>query len=212
MKVIEILNLYELGIKGYNCMNGSVLDIEGVATAIRANSGGHNEPKILTLSRTEYGKQIRKDYESGKIKEQRKNISKLEPRDDGLSNTLTTVQKDNMVLEPSGIYTNVSPDFQGGELAGLSRTLKANKHDAGVVINARIRKLTPLECWRLMDFDDEDFYKAKAAGVSDSQLYAQAGNSIVVNVLTACFAELIPNNKEIIPIMEDVSVEQKTIL
>ena len=47
----------------------------------------------------------------------------------------------------------------------------------------KIRKLTPLECWRLMGFDDEDFYKAKDVGVSDTQLYRQAGNSIVVNVL-----------------------------
>lgn len=45
-----------------------------------------------------------------------------------------------------------------------------------------IRKLTPLECWRLMGFDDHCFYKAKEVN-SDSQLYKQAGNSIVVNVL-----------------------------
>lgn len=38
----------------------------------------------------------------------------------------------------------------------------------------RIRKLTPLECWRLMGFDDEDFYKAKSIGISDTQLYKQA--------------------------------------
>ncbi len=55
----------------------------------------------------------------------------------------------------------------------------------------RIRKLTPLECWRLMGFDDDDFYKAKNAGVSDTQLYRQAGNSIVVNVLEFILAELL---------------------
>jgi len=38
----------------------------------------------------------------------------------------------------------------------------------------RIRKLTPLECWRLMGFDDKDFYNAKSAGISDTQLYRQA--------------------------------------
>jgi site-specific DNA-cytosine methylase len=46
----------------------------------------------------------------------------------------------------------------------------------------RIRKLTPKECWRLMGFDDEDHDKA-AEVVSNSQLYKQAGNSIVVDVL-----------------------------
>ena len=54
----------------------------------------------------------------------------------------------------------------------------------------RIRKLTPLECWRLMGFDDDDFYKAKNAGISDTQLYRQAGNSIVVAVLEAIFQKL----------------------
>lgn len=54
----------------------------------------------------------------------------------------------------------------------------------------RLRKLTPLECWRLMGFDDEDLYKAKEAGVSEGQLYKQAGNSIVVDVLVAIFKNL----------------------
>lgn len=69
----------------------------------------------------------------------------------------------------------------------------------GKTTQYRIRRLTPLECWRLMGFDDEDFYKAKQAlnerfykgkDRSDSQLYKQAGNSIVVNVLEAIFNNL----------------------
>ena len=54
----------------------------------------------------------------------------------------------------------------------------------------RIRKLTPKECWRLMGFSDEDFEKASKVN-SNSQLYKQAGNSIVVNVLEAIFKELM---------------------
>ena len=54
----------------------------------------------------------------------------------------------------------------------------------------RIRKLTPLECWRLMGFRDEAFYKAQELGISDSQLYKQAGNSIVVNCLYYIFKNL----------------------
>lgn len=49
----------------------------------------------------------------------------------------------------------------------------------------RIRKLTPLECWRLQGFPDEYFHKAQAAGVSDTQLYRQAGNAVTVNVAAA---------------------------
>ena len=55
----------------------------------------------------------------------------------------------------------------------------------------RIRKLTPLECWRLMGFDDKDFEKAKNIPTSDTQLYKQAGNSIVVNVREGIFKELL---------------------
>lgn len=74
-----------------------------------------------------------------------------------MSNTHTTVAKDNLCVE--------------------------------TVI--RVRRLTPKECWRLMGFDDSDFEKAKAV-VSDGQLYKQAGNSIVVNVLEAIFTNLRP--------------------
>ena len=51
----------------------------------------------------------------------------------------------------------------------------------------RIRYLTPLECWRLMGQPDEAFHAAKAIGTSESQLYKQAGNSIVVGCLQAIF-------------------------
>lgn len=54
----------------------------------------------------------------------------------------------------------------------------------------RIRKLTPKECWRLMGFDDEDFEKAERIPTSNTQLYKQAGNSIVVNVLEKIFKNL----------------------
>lgn len=54
----------------------------------------------------------------------------------------------------------------------------------------RIRKLTPKECWRLMGFDDEDVDKCIAIGISNSQLYKQAGNSIVVSVLEGIFRNL----------------------
>lgn len=54
----------------------------------------------------------------------------------------------------------------------------------------RVRKLTERECWRLMMFEDSDFDKAKAAGISKTQLYFQAGNSIVVSVLVAIIAKM----------------------
>lgn len=53
----------------------------------------------------------------------------------------------------------------------------------------RIRKLTPRECWRLMNFTEKDFENAQKVN-SNSQLYRQAGNSIVVAVLCAIFSQL----------------------
>ena len=55
----------------------------------------------------------------------------------------------------------------------------------GVMYNGLIRKLMPLECWRLQGFTDEQFAKAKAAGISNAQLYKQAGNAVTVNVIEA---------------------------
>lgn len=52
-----------------------------------------------------------------------------------------------------------------------------------------IRKLIPLECWRLMGFKDEEFKKAEEV-CSNSSLYKQAGNSIVVDVLVQIFGSL----------------------
>ena len=54
----------------------------------------------------------------------------------------------------------------------------------------KIRKLTPLEIWRLMGFSDNDYYAAKSVGTSNAQLYKQAGNSIVVTVLETIFRQL----------------------
>ena len=62
----------------------------------------------------------------------------------------------------------------------ISQTIEAN-NEVGVFTD-KIRRLTPLECWRLQDFPDEAFYKAQAV-TSDSQLYRQAGNSITVRVI-----------------------------
>ena len=75
-------------------------------------------------------------------------MRRLEPRPDTVSNTLTSVLKDNIL-------------FTGTDL----------------------RYFTPLECFRLQGFPDEHYHKGKKAGVSDSQLYKQAINSVTVHVI-----------------------------
>lgn len=177
---------------------------------------------------------------------------RLEPNSEGICNPLTTVQKDNLVLEQETIkikqatkkgYTeckiNGVADFSypdsktrrgrveaEGDIAptimaancevvkiekvgqissegsqcgtvvstnGLYPTITAGCHgyaNPNIVEKYRIRKLTPKECWRLMGFTDEDFEKAAMVN-SNSQLYKQAGNSIVKNVLMAIFAKMV---------------------
>ena len=71
-----------------------------------------------------------------------------------------------------------------------------------------IRKLTPRECFRLMNFSDEDYEKAKAVN-SNSQLYKQAGNSIVCAVLCAIFSQLgIQGHKK----WNEMTVEERRAL
>ena len=168
------------------------------------------EPNVLVAKRTEYGKMVRKAYEMGELKESRHNMTQLEPRTDGISNTLTSVQKDNYVLEPKiEVLGNYKPSgHECGRIMsidGISPTIKENhgavcaiaepqlNHIRDVEIqynDYRIRKLTPRECYRLMGFSDEDFDKVKSVGMSDTQCYKQAGNSIVVNCLMAIFTNM----------------------
>ena len=128
---------------------------------------------------------------------------KLEINTQGTTNTITTVQKDNYVVEAKiqqvGNYMETE-SFGGNpqcgrvyDTDGISPTLntmQGGDRQPKIIEGIRIRKLTPLECWRLMGFDDEDFRKAEASGVSNTQLYKQAGNSIVVNVLEKIFENL----------------------
>lgn len=78
------------------------------------------------------------------------------------------------------------------DLSGTITTRVNDSNNTFIAIqntNLRIRKLTPKECWRLMGFEDKDFERAEKIN-SNTQLYKQAGNSIVVNVLEAIFKEL----------------------
>ena len=117
---------------------------------------------------------------------------RIEVNTKGLCNTLTTVQKDNLVLEPQVIIGSTQK-HAAINYEGICPTLTSAMGTGGGNVpmhnyELRIRKLTPKECWRLMGFSDEDFYKVK--GISNSQLYKMAGNSIVVDVLVHLFKSL----------------------
>lgn len=69
------------------------------------------EPQVLTPKRNEYGKAVRKEYETGNFTDSRHNMTDMQPRIDGVSNTLTTVEKDNYLLEPLHIKENTQKGF-----------------------------------------------------------------------------------------------------
>lgn len=142
----------------------------------------------------EYGK-----YNASKVS------NKIKQTDTGICPTLDTMQGGNRqpfirvknatkkgYLEAQagdGVYTNTSTK-RGTVQKDMIQTLTTFQ-DKGVVMNdLRIRKLTPKECWRLMGFDDSDYEKASKV-CSNTQLYKQAGNSIVVNVLEAILKNLL---------------------
>lgn len=82
-----------------------------------------------------------------------------------------------------------------GNHEGLSPTLDTRCDCLGIAVKEsglRIRKLTPLECIRLMGFTDEDYEAMRSIGMSDLAIYHMAGDSIVVTVLISIFSELMP--------------------
>lgn len=161
--------------KVYN-LSRCVYDPEGIAPTLvaAAGEGGNNTKKIIVDDL--YANREKRAYEEvaptlrgerhglkvvalrGRPPEDgHKNLEQqAEIRKDELTNTITTVQKDNLILK-----------------------------------NCTIRKLTPTECWRLMGWKDEQINKVKQAGISNSQMYKQAGNGIVVAVLEAIFRNLL---------------------
>lgn len=145
----------------------------------------------------------------------RENGQQLELNATGTTNALTTVQKDKLVLEQDcveikqatkdgtikckvgGCFDASYPDSktrrgrvqEGGDIVP-TLTASSSENINYVETVYRIRKLTPRECWRLMGYTDADFDSAQSAGVSNSQLYKQAGNAIVKQVLMAIFKQM----------------------
>lgn len=135
---------------------------------------------------------------------------RLEPNSQGIANTLTSVQKDNWMVEPQinepklnhiGTLDIAGNDcikrvYDTNDLSPTLTTMEGDNRQPKIIEDPqqertyKIRKLTPRECYRLMGFSDEDFDKVKSVGMSDTQCYKQAGNSIVVNCLMAIFTNM----------------------
>ena len=144
-----------------------IYGIEGLSPTITTNGGGGHEVKIMdNRPIIRVAEATKKGYAEATIGD---SINIAYPNSKtrrgrvghGVAQTLTCCQQQVVVTE--------------------------RKDEMG---KSQVRKLTPRECWRLMGFDDSDFDKAQAVN-SDTQLYKQAGNSIVVNVLEAILGNLL---------------------
>lgn len=181
---------------------GSVYDENGLAPTLDTMQGGYRQPCIEI-----------KEIDNNTIRKQNKVdnqiMSTLVTKPDKLGVVVKSVYSDlekQLFTEDGNIKRYIDSDivdeFKEGQMATTSfpNGYGPRTHDESICLNCidkpsvkhnlRIRKLTPKECWRLMGFDDEDFEKASKVN-SNSQLYKQAGNSIVVNVLEAILKELL---------------------
>jgi DNA (cytosine-5)-methyltransferase 3A len=147
-------------------------------------SRGRNPEKetaILQPKRTEYGKKFRKEYEEGKIK--RGLVQQLEPIVDGKTNTITSVHKDNLVIQlnPSKESNGVQPYQQNRvyDTNGISPCLSVDARSPAIHENPRIRRLTPKEAKRLQTVPD--WYDMSV--VSETQQYRQLGNGWTIEVI-----------------------------
>ncbi|MCY7919055.1 DNA (cytosine-5-)-methyltransferase [Bacillus vallismortis] len=173
-----------------NGMNGNVYNSSGLSPTITTNKGEGLKIAVEYSRKSGLGRELDVSH----------TLSASDWR--GLNRN----QKQNAVVEVRPVLTPEREEKRqngrrfkdDGEPAFTVNTIDRHGVAIGEYPKYRIRKLTPLECFRLQAFDDEDFEKAFAAGISNSQLYKQAGNSITVTVLESIFKELFHTyvNKE----------------
>lgn len=207
LKVQEpVLN--KIGETTKNSQSGAVYDVNGISQTLCSGTHGYvmgNIAEPCICASRGRNPDNPSDRTAGAELEQR-----FEINENGTSNTLTSVAKDNYVVEPSIIQNSQPVGNAGGnsylyqveeqvtftddylEKAYNNGEISFSTYIKRLVQNYgfRIRKLTPLECIRLMDFDDSDYEKVKAIGMSDSQIYKQCGNSIVVRCLEKLFDKM----------------------
>lgn len=167
--------------------NESIRNTEGISPTLTTMGGGHREPKIAV----EFN---RKDG-IGRELDVAHTLNSSDWR--GLNRNQTqnaVVEEIRPVLTPDRVEKrqNGRRFKDDGE---ESFTLTAqDRHGVAIGVRPRyrIRKLTPLECWRLQGFPDLAHEAVKAAGISDSQRYKMAGNAVTVNVIEAIGVRLLP--------------------
>ena len=190
VQFIERNGYFPMMFQPYNCS-----EIFDVSPTITANCGSTTSSAAVLI--TNLGDEEMNKEESNKIMidEVKRIVSATRKCDIGV-----TVH-DNGDIRPHRLDKKKSgiSEMQINKDTNISNTVTASHMPKtyGDSTDFRIRKLTPKECWRLMGFDDEDFYKAEAVN-SNAQLYKQAGNSIVVDVIEKIYEKLFERYGDVI--------------
>lgn len=165
----------------------SVHSVNRVSPTLNTMQGGDRQPKVAVPVLTP--DRLNKRQNGRRFKEDNDPMFTLTSQDrHGIAIREATKKGYTEAMEGDSVNTSYpnSKTRRGRVGKQVAQTLQAGEVNQGVVTNEiRIRKLTPLECWRLQGFTEEQFYKAKNSGVSKSQLYKQAGNAVTVNVVDA---------------------------
>src|SRR5699024_1144495 len=164
--------------------------------------GGHRAPRISVLgsvgNRGDNNENVHdKDGVCPTITAREHKAAEYVAEDRGVP--IREATKKGYAIAEEGDSVNVQfPDSKtrrgrvGKQIANTRETSSINQGVVESPPKYRIRKLTPLECWRLQGFSDEAHEAVKQAGISDSQRYKQAGNAVTVNVIEAISERLIP--------------------
>ena len=170
--------------------SGNVYGIEGIAPTINCMGGGNRMPLILV--------EMEEDTEPkivGYTRDSKGKVVKRSLRD--ISNTVTTFTGSGHTTDMYAAEPKIAASRGQGEFNQQHNMLAVPelRMEDGCLIDKegrkyRIRKLTPTECFRLMDVDDSDIEKMKQAGIAKTNLYKLAGNSIVVSCMYHLFRKL----------------------
>lgn len=178
---------------------GSVWDKDGLSPTLDTMQGGWRQPCIIDDNDIKLTGAYGRNFGSkGKLQDKDSVCDTLlSAMGSGGGNVPIVKEQENTAqiireepLEREGWHRNAKEVLN---INGICRTLSTQSNNLATKIkeqkSLRIRKLTPRECFRLMGFDDSDFDKVEG-NLSNTQLYKQAGNSIVVNVLEEIYKEL----------------------
>lgn len=205
MESVKIGNIY--GFNGGNYA-GNVYEKNKLSPTILNMQGGNRQPMIIDKTESVKIKQATKDgYVECKIggvadlSFPSSTTRRGRVQDNGdTCPTLMAGEQDICRIESVCAIDEQNMNVRNETFGTLTTNGSSPKHNNRVMeyteTQYRIRKLTPMECWRLMDFTDEDFHKAEEVN-SNTQLYKQAGNSICKNVLVAIFGQMLDGKEDV---------------